>query len=381
MIKKRIKICHLQLLPLMSGVQRSMLDVLKALDRSRYDIFVICKEQGDLTNELDRLGMRYLLIPSLVREIDLLRDMQSFIQLYRMFRKYKFDIVHTHSSKTGFLGRFAARLAGVQSVFHTVHGFPFHEFSGRPKRLFYSFFEKIGAFFSNVVIFVNHEERQYAIREKLVPENKSVTIYNGVRFDSVDQILKKDLKNRLREKWNIDPSAFVVGYFGRLWAQKDPDTLLDIIKNCRNKPITFFIAGDGPKFKDFKQEAQKNKRLILAGWVSEPYDIYPLVDIVILPSLWEGLPMSLVEAMAFGKPIIASNIKGNRECVRHAENGYLCIPKKSDQFVDAILKLYNDNDNFNSQVNRSFELSRLLFDSIKNNNTLLQLYNDTVLQD
>ncbi|HPI72661.1 MAG TPA: glycosyltransferase, partial [bacterium] len=162
MRSRKIKICHLQLLPIMSGVQRAMLELLKRLDPQIYEVTVVCRDEGDLTKELRNLGIHFQLIPRLQREINVWKDAQALWQLYRLFKREKFDLIHTHSSKTGILGRVAGRLAGGVRIIHTVQGFPFHEFSGRFSTLVYSWIEKLAGMLTDQVVFVNNEERMYA---------------------------------------------------------------------------------------------------------------------------------------------------------------------------------------------------------------------------
>ena len=181
-----IRICHLQVLPLLSGVQRSMLEIFKQLDRSRFEIHVACQGPGALTEELDRLGIRWHAIDALDRPIRPHRDWQAYCQLYRLFEQERFQIVHTHSSKPGFLGRVAARRAGVPHVVHHVRGFAFHEFSPPPKRWIYSRLERWAGRYCDRVLFVNHEEREMSVQNGWLPAEKCQTIYNGVDLAAVD---------------------------------------------------------------------------------------------------------------------------------------------------------------------------------------------------
>jgi glycosyltransferase involved in cell wall biosynthesis len=358
----------------MSGVQRSMLELFQHLDRDEYDIYVICKQAGDLTRECDRIGIHTILIPNLVREIHPIQDILAFIGLVRICRQYRFDIIHTHCSKTGVLGRVAARVSGVPQVFHTVHGLPFHEFSPPLLRRLYSLIERFSALFSDKVIFVNNEERIMAIREKLVPPVKAITVYNGVSFDQIRKFDRQRVRNSIRRQWGIPHSAFVIGYMGRLWEQKDPETLLGIIARCQDKPFRFLIVGDGPYKSRFEKAALTNGNIVLTGWVDNPYAYYPAFDILLLPSLWEGLSRTLIEALAFGKPLVASNIKGNRECVHHGVNGFLCAPKNIDDFGLAIDRLEQDAALFQQLSVNARKISHLYFDSDVNNKIVTDLY-------
>jgi glycosyltransferase involved in cell wall biosynthesis len=373
-MNRKIKICHIQLLPLMSGVQRSMLYILQALDRNQYDVHVICKEEGDLTRTLKQLGIHIILLPNLVRTIHPLQDSVALFKLLKLFKKYKFDIVHTHSSKTGFLGRLAARLSGTEKILHSVHGLPFHEFSPSPVRFIYTWLERFGSLMSDKIIFVNNEERLMAIQKRLVREQKAITVYNGIDFDEVSTHDKKALRGRIRNRCGIRTNDFVVGYVGRLWRQKDPDTLMRIIDMCSERPYRFLIVGDGPYSLKFEELARINKNILLTGWVDDPFSYYPAMDLLVLPSLWEGLSMTLLEAMAFGKPVVASDIKGNRECIETGANGVLCTPRNALQFTAAIDKIADDKKLYKHLSDNARKNSRLFFNAAKNNKIIINLY-------
>jgi len=373
-MKQKIKIAHLQLLPLLSGVQRSMLDFLQRLDRDRYDISVICKEEGDLTDALQRTGIRFHIVPPLQRPINPVADLKALHQLYRLFRHEKYDLIHTHSSKTGLLGRAAGRLAGVPHIFHTVHGLPFHEFSGKGKTWLYASMERLAGRLSDQVVFVNNEERRLAVAKGLLRPEQVVTVYNGVDLDKVALWNTPDRRQTFRNQYSIPEDAFVTAFVGRLWEQKDPQTLAQIIQRCDNMPIYFLIVGDGPYSESFHRLFDHNQRVIMTGWLEECYSMYPAIDVLVLPSLWEGLSVTLIEAMAFAKPLVASNIKGNRECVHPGENGFLCTPKTADEFMNAITRLQKDRALYQRMAQRSREIARRDFDLQRNSAQLIQLY-------
>lgn len=374
--RRKVKICHLQLLPIMSGVQRAMLEFLKRLDPQTYEVTVVCRDEGDLTKELRNLGIHFQLIPSLQREINVWKDAHALWRLYRLFKREKFDLIHTHSSKTGFLGRVAGRLGGGVRIIHTVQGFPFHEFSGRFSTLVYSWFEKLAGTLTDQVVFVNNEERAYAIEKRILRPDQVRTIYNGVDLARVNIFNQEVNRQRFRAAWSIPTDAFVVAFVGRLWQQKDPQTLSRIITACAVLPVHFLIVGDGPYLAHLQTAFAGQKRITLAGWMEDPFQMYPAIDVLLLPSLWEGLSITLIEAMAFGKPLIASNIKGNRECVHHGYNGLLCPPRQADEFKKAIQTIWQDHFLYKTMSKHCLELARQSFDVEQNTRRLLALYEE-----
>jgi len=180
----RIKILHIQLLPLLSGVQNMMISLLTALNPEKYEIFIISKPDGPLVEKIKNLKFHYIPIKSLRRNISFW-DLIAFIEIYRICKIYRFDIVHTHSSKTGFIGRISARLAGIPRIVHTVHGFPFHQFQPNWIQYFYQIMEHVAAKFCDKIVFVNNFERELAIEKKIAPTWKVTTIYNGINIPKI----------------------------------------------------------------------------------------------------------------------------------------------------------------------------------------------------
>ncbi|HNW59344.1 MAG TPA: glycosyltransferase family 4 protein [bacterium] len=371
---KRIQICHVQLLPLLSGVQRAMLEIIFRLDPVVYEPVVLCKEEGDLTTVLAAQDIEYVTMPDLVRAISPWHDLKSWITLKRFFSERHFDIVHTHSSKTGILGRWAAYSSNVPVIIHTVQGLPFHEFSPLLQKQIYGWAERKAGMISSKVIFVNREERELAISQGIIEAEKAVTIFNGVDLEKVKQFNNKVCRDQFRQKWGISEDEFIIGYVGRLWEQKDPETLLRTIEICADLPVRFLIVGDGPYKSHFEQNFRNNHRVLMTGWLDDPMAMYPAIDVLLLPSLWEGLSVTLIEAMAFAKPLIASNIKGNRECVWQGENGFLCAPRDPHSFRYAIASLVEDRSLYNRMSLSGRQKAVTFFDAEKNSRQIIALY-------
>lgn len=354
-MRQKIKICHIQLLPLLSGVQRVMLDIFHQIDKNKYDITIICKEEGQLTKFLGQQKIKFITLPHLDNKINPLTDLKVAFALFKILKHGKFHLVHTHSTKPGFIGRLAAKLAGVPVIIHHVHGFGFHEFSNRLSAAFLSLLETAAALISDKVIFVNNEERRWALEKGVVSPEKAITIYNGVdleKFNTVNnnEFLRKQSQKLLGIDSN-DADCQVVGFIGRLWEQKDPQTAVEVarilIKTYDLKNLIFLIIGDGYLREKMEETADMygidgNVRFL--GWRDDIDKIYPALDVVLLPSLWEGLPCTALEAMACGVPVVASDIKGNREVVVQYETGFLIPPKCAHLFASAVIRLLNDKE-------------------------------------
>ena len=352
---KKIKIVHIQLLPLLSGVQNIMLKLLVNLDRNKYEIYVLSKPGGLLVEKVKELGFHYIPVPSLRRDLSLL-DGFAFIHFFLIFRKYKFDIVHTHSSKTGFLGRISARLAGVPKIVHTVHGFPFHYAQPLPIRFFYQVLEKLVSPFCNKMIFVNNFEREFAIKNKIVKEKKAITIYNGIELNEEknkhSSIMKDDI--------------FIYGSVLRFEKIKNIiNTIKVSIEVCKvNNRIVFYFIGDGKLLNKCRQmvlKANLEENIILPGWKNNIAEWLVKFDTYLLFSIAEGLSISILEAMSMGLPIVASDVKGNNELVSDA-NGILVPINDIDRLTAVLLSLPDEKERLKKLGENSRKLIKEKFD-------------------
>ncbi|MCG8584467.1 MAG: glycosyltransferase, partial [Pirellulales bacterium] len=245
-----VKICHVQVLPLMSGVQRSMLEIFKQLDRRVFEPWVVCQGEGELTDELGRQGVPYICVPQLQRPIRPVHDVRAYRALKRVFAEHRFDLVHTHSSKPGILARAAARKAGVPHVIHHVRGFAWHEFSPTYQRVVYGALERWAGRYCDQVIFVNHEEREMAIDRRILPRDKCSTIYNGVDFDHFEANRAEQARQAFRSQHSIGPDEVAITVVGRLDEQKQsmilPEIVHELHERCRDRQWSLLVAGSGP---------------------------------------------------------------------------------------------------------------------------------------
>ena len=344
-----IPICHVQLLPLLSGVQRAMLDIFKYLDRERYAPHVVCQQPGPLSAELARLDIPCHFVGSLRRQIHPLRDARALQMLVALFRRHRFRLVHTHSSKPGILGRVAARRAGVPRIVHHVHSFAFHEFSPRWQTVVYSNIERWASQFCDRVIVVNQEERELAVRRGIVPAEKCLTVYNGVDLERFKPD-RETWRGRMRCEYGLRPHDTVILFMGRLDVPKQPLILPRIAAALElERPADdwrMLIVGSGPMRERFEREIiahRVGRRFVLVDWQDEPQRVYQAADIWLQPSLWEGLSLTLLEAHASALPCVASNVKGNREVVV-PQAGKLCEPQDAAQYAMELARLIDDRE-------------------------------------
>lgn len=343
-----IPICHVQVLSILSGVQRAMLEMFRHVDRTRYEPHVVCQEPGPLSVELERLGIACHFVPSLGRPIRPLRDWKAYRTLYELFARRRFALVHTHSSKPGIVARVAARRAGVPWVVHHVHSFAFHEFSSRLATGVYSRLERWAGRYCDRVVFVNHEERELAIRWGLLPAEKCLTIHNGVDLSQFTPLEQARWRAPFRQAHGLTDDEVAILFMGRLDVPKQPLILPEIAAQLEalapDARWRLFIAGSGPFEAELRSRMARlgvAHRFVLLGWQTEPHRVFHGADVALQPSLWEGLPLSVVEAHAAGLPVVASNVKGIREVVT-SQTGTLCTPRDSAAYARALAPLVLD---------------------------------------
>lgn len=322
-------VLHLGLLPLLSGVQNVMLQILAAIEADGYKIIVASAPDGELVDEVKRRGWKHIAIPSLVREINPTKDWLACRELAKILKEEKVDILHTHSSKTGLLGRVVGRVNKVPAIIHTVHGYPFHKYQNPLLYNFYQVAEWFAGKFCDYLVSVNQEDAEIAKRVLRIPAPKVKYIPNGA------------IPQKQRKLFPAD--EIVIGTLSRFWKQKNMlNTVKIAIKACQVRAeLKFIFVGDGDDLSQCQnliENAGLSERILLPGWSLDKEKWLNTFDIFLLYSLWEGLPLSILEAMSYGLPIIASDIKGNRELV-DSSNGYLVSPEQETELLNLLLSL------------------------------------------
>lgn len=367
---RKIKVLHIS--QATGGVQRHVIDVVSRIDKSRFEVAGLCPPQdlikgvfSDKESFLEafrRAGIRaYPLV--MRREISPISDLAAFCRIYSFLKKEKFDVVHTHSSKAGFLGRIAARMAGVPAIVHTPNNFAFD----RPRRMapqiiFYVLLEKFAGLFCDMVFAVCGDEKELAAGLGVLPKKKITLISNFIdtsRLNFGVDRAKKRIELGIRENERVIVSV------GRLAAQKSPGDFVlaaeEVLK--KNKETRFLFLGDGPLFKETDRLIKKKNltgAVIILGWRNDSAEIIAASDIFVLSSLWEVLPNhSLLDAMALSKPAVITATSGARDVVTDGFNGYVVPIADSLAMAEAILKLLGLPDAGLKQMGRH---SREIFD-------------------
>jgi glycosyltransferase involved in cell wall biosynthesis len=333
----------------LGGAQKVTLMTLERLPRDRYDVGLVTGPEGllvDWANQIPALNRKWN--PWLVREIRPLKDALAFFKLWQLFRREHPDIVHTHCSKAGIIGRWAARLAGVPLIFHTAHGFGFSDFHRPFVRNSYIWLERLTAKITTKLFIVSYANADKAEKCGLVRRGDWVLARDSI---SVEEFLEPRPRRQKLRGWGIPEDKVVVGMVACFKPQKSPEDFVEVAAGVLSKTdrAHFVMAGDGELRQSVEERIRRHgigKHITLLGWQSEKDmpEVYRNWDIVVLTSLWEGLPCVFSEAMACELPIVATNVDGAREAISHGENGFLHNPHDIEGMAESVLKLVENKE-------------------------------------
>jgi glycosyltransferase involved in cell wall biosynthesis len=312
------------------GAQAYVASLLPAL-AGRFDVVVAAHGRGPLRAAAEDAGIRFVELDHVRRPIDPWHDLAGFVELVRLLRRERPDILHASSSKAGVLGRLAAWAAGVPIRIFTVHGWAFGAYSGPASRL-YRWADRLARPVTTVTICVSEQERAAGIRAGTCSAERTVVIRNAV-----------SLAGRPRAG-HENPRPLLVAV-GRLKAPKDFVTLVRALALLPPDSFEALIVGEGPDRATLERELRQlglEAHVRLAGERHDVPDLLAAADIFVLPSVSEGLPVSVLEAMAAELPVVASRVGGLPELVKDGETGLLVEPRAADELAAALGRLVAD---------------------------------------
>jgi len=342
----KIKVVHIITKLELGGAQVNTIYTYEHLDPKRFQAFLVSGPGGILTGRLEKKD-GYLEVFDLVREIHPLKDLKAFLAIRRFLKKINPQVIHTHSSKAGILGRLAAYSLGKKRrpvIIHSVHGFSFSPFQSFLKRSFFVLSEKLVAGITDHFVFVARDDVDTARQKRLVKDNYSL-IRSG--FPVQNFLSPGSEQKETRAQYNIPQSAFVCGVIAPFKPQKGLFHLVEVAALVAEKypDILFFIAGDGALRTELEERLKEKgilDRFRLPGFLFDVHKAIDIFDIGVSTALWEGLPQSLVQLRLKKKAVVASNINGNREVIKHGENGFLLDLDDYPGFAQKIGFLYEN---------------------------------------
>lgn len=343
----RIKVAHVVTRLDLGGAQQNTLHTVRHLDRARFDPLLVCGTGGWLDAEVRAdAAVRAVFLDSLVREVSPLRDLLALLELIKVLQAERPDVVHTHSSKAGILGRLAAAWCGVPVVVHTYHGFGFHDRQHPWVKRAYVALERLCAPLTTRLVYVSESNARYAEAHGLGPAEGTTIIRSGVKLSdfpaSVDAA-------KLKTSAGIGMHKPLVVSIGNLKPQKNAaDFVAAAAKVAAKVPEARFVfLGDGPQRRALEAKAFAlgvGDKVSFLGWRRDGAQWLAAADAFAMTSLWEGLPRALVEAMRTGLPSVCYATDGVVDLLRDGENGFLAAPGDVDALAAKLTLVLTDKE-------------------------------------
>jgi glycosyltransferase involved in cell wall biosynthesis len=345
----KIKIARMITRMDLGGAQQAVLSLLQGLDSKTFEQIVITGQGGLLLPELNSLrGVKHYLVPELNRAVgprNFWSDAQAVLKIRDILREERPLIAHTHTPKAGIVGRWAAWLANVPVILHTYHGFGFGDSHAAWRRQRYVSLERWTARITTRFVTVSEHNRTKGEQLGIFDKGRSEVIRSGIQFSKFQ--LQAFDKRQKKLELGLAPTDMVVGIVASLTPAKGLFHFLDaaaiIVAGGSN--IRFLMVGDGelrPQIEAQIAQLRIARAVRVLGWRRDIPELMQIFDVLVLTSLWEGVPRVLVEAAVAGVPVVASNVDGVSEVVKDGENGILVGPGDAESTARATLELLRD---------------------------------------
>jgi len=328
------------------GGERVFAQIINRLSEKKYSIMVACLPTGAFIEKVKRSGVQ-------VKSVDMRNrfNLGVILQLAGLMKRERVDIVHSQGARADFFARMAAKLAGVPVVVSTVP-MPVEGFDVNPiRKLIYMVFNRFSERFVDRFMVVSDALQKLMIEKRGIESQRVVKIYNGIELDeyciSDEEIVYG--RSRFRKESGLGDDVPVIGVIGRLVWQKGFEYFIEAVPGVlkKNPEALFLIVGEGELKDELKAKSKKlglENKIIFTGFMDDVKDVLASVDIFVMPSLLEGLPMTLLEAMAMKKPIVAASIEGIMEILENDVSGLLVPPRDTKALAEAITYMLTHKD-------------------------------------
>ena len=348
-VERRFKVLNVITKLSVGGAQETALGYCSMLDPARWETALVAgpesSPEGDLFDEAKRQGVRVLTIPTLRRRVRPIGELRAVVDLVSLFRRERPDIVHTHSSKAGLVGRLAARLAGVPVIVHTVHGWSFHDGMSRAGRALAVAAERLAARWTTSLVVVSRRDADLGIAAGIGSADRYALVRSGI--DTVAFQSAATTRASARAKLGLPEGVPVMGTVTRLCRQKDPVTLLrtaQLVVGAR-PDARVVVVGDGPlrtEVEGLLDQWHLRSHVTLLGPRTDVAGLLPAFDAFVLTSRWEGLPRVVVEAMAVGVPVVSTDVGGVSEAVEDQVSGLIAPAGDGEALAQAVLRVFDE---------------------------------------
>jgi len=352
-LDRKIKVAHIIARMITGGADENTLFTMEGLDKNKYEVDLITGEEVDesVFNKVKNNNFNIIQVRGLKWKLNFLYDPIVLIKLIKLMRKNRYDIVHTHTTKAGILGRIAARIAGVSVIVHGLHGSTFEAFDSWLLNWLLFLFERLTGRFTDAYISVSGVLSEKYVERGIGRKENYHTVYSGMELETFYAAREKiDCRKKQREL-GIGMEDFVIGNVARLETRKGHKFLIDAFKNIVEKQkgnhLKLLIIGEGNKreyLESHVKELNLEGKVIFTGYREDVEELMAVMDIFVLTSLREGLPRVLVQAAAVGIPSIAFNVDGVPEIIRNNHNGFLVKEKNIEELENRIVKYTNNKE-------------------------------------
>jgi glycosyltransferase involved in cell wall biosynthesis len=346
-------ICHVITRLIIGGAQENTLLTCAGLHERGHRVTLISGPttgpEGSLVERALSGGYEYVELPELIRAVNPWMDFRARRMLRMEFDRLKPDVVHTHSSKAGIVGRFAARDARVPHVVHTIHGMSFNRTQPWLVRKGFAWLEKLAARRSDAIVAVADAMITQTVAAGICRREKLCTVYSGMEIEHFTPT-RYD-RAGIRRQWGVGDDEVVVGTIARLFRRKGYEQLIPIMAQAarRESRLRFVWVGDGAQRREYEAELDRlglREKTTLVGLVppERTPEILAGSDILAHTSQWEGLPRGVVQALLMQVPAVAFNIDGTPEVVLDGQTGRLIELNDLPAFANALLELASDGE-------------------------------------
>jgi len=340
---KNVKVLHVAGSSEFGGIAPYIMSLIRMAQEHGGDSKVLATAPR-VMDYFQRYGVEIVHVEGIDRSVNIVHDLSGLLRLVHHLNENKYQIVHTHTSKGGIIGRLAAWLTNVPIVIHTTQGYAFKDYAQNGfSRLLFLWIEKIATNWCDLIISANREDRLLAIEKGIARASKIVHIPNGINLTEID---KAHPSSDILATLGLQPGRRVVGLMGRLAPQKGIEFFIKALTEViRVDPtVQFLIVGDGPERADLEAlSKQMGLEVVFAGFRTDWIEVLKIMDVFVMPSLWEGLPITLLGAMATSRPIVATRIKGITDVCGDHKVAQLVEPKDIHAMAQAIIGFLKDD--------------------------------------
>lgn len=379
-----IKVLHVITRLIPGGAAEIVLNLCSGLKERGFQVELAGALDPRMAKTVRKIDIPFHPIPEFKREVNPLYDLWAFLRLFRLIKDGGYQIVHTHTSKAGILGRLAARLAHVPLIVHTPHGSIFHPtFFGLPKRWSFALIERLAARWADrLVPYSQSEVRDYLDCRIAPPKKYSVVpaAFDLNRFNPQ----KVNIAEKKREL-GLPEDSFVIGMIARLSPEKGHSAALKAFQKVHKEipNALLLMVGDGELREEIYQRVTSmglENRVIMTGYRRDIPEITPILDVSFIPSLWDCSPRSILEAMVCMVPVIATAVGGIPEMITNGETGLLAPSGDTEAMAQCILRLYGDKGLRKRLSARAAEKVQELFGPSQTIERMIQLYRELLAE-